>query len=123
LLDHGDLSWQAYLPDDDFAGKIWQTQWGKPSQETDNMSTGGRGLVLDGFNGDENCEYWGDQEKNHWLGVFEFCKRRFTANATYGGEALDLKGHLVHYVYRRSTEKEANDDPDEDTERTEVASF
>jgi hypothetical protein len=120
LLDHGDLSWQAYLPDDDFASKVWQTKWGKPSDEQGREDEKAGQLLLDGFIGDEDCEYWGDQEKNHWLGVFEFCKRKFTANASFGGEKLDMRGHLVHYIYRRSADVK---EKEEDTDRAEVVDF
>jgi hypothetical protein len=106
------------LPDEDFAGKIWETTWGQ-SNGSRKENAIPESLILDGFQGDQDCEYWGDQERDHWLGTFEFCKRRFAAKASYGGEKLEVKGHLVHYIYRRQTEKEAGGSSEEDTLRQE----
>lgn len=116
VFDREELSWQARLPEDDFAGRVLAFRWDEGEEENGGGEgnkahgdvggrRGRRRLVVDKLNAMGECDFWSLGGLNTWLDDFEFCNKPFTTEVSFGEEPVDMKGNLVFYTYKREEDK------------------
>ena len=101
-FDQDENYWGAYLPGgknvaECILGRNWEAE--SKLKEPINKE---RPLSLKKINQTIEPDFWSMGDSHYWLDAFKFCNIPFAADATYGGEAVDLTGKLIFYVLKDS---------------------